>query len=385
MDDEGVRSISVLERPKLRKRSFKSLDGESDTLGFEIKGDDLRADLMAMRKGFVDVLEHVRRYLREMDEAIDAAVERDEDTKLGYLHDWTCRDISDPITLGDAVPWITFEALEGETDLLLLNADDLDADLVSDLREARWITDMTPIDLADVDETLDAIKCNEETIGQDTTHDSIDIVADLEELERLGALLHEGCLLRKDDLAAVLVDIDDAHTEGLADELLEMLHDTLGIGPLDARIVDGRELGYRNESLDAVEVDEETSLVGFVRDDGDDFFSVEISVELFDELDLAGFLKRKNDETGVFVIADDDGVDDTADLDFRDVFDRRVEVSSADNTCVLTVIHIDEEDIVRDENDSTRNDLSDLDAGYCWDFCEQCCKILGWLGHKKIK
>jgi hypothetical protein len=136
----------------------------------------------------------------------------------------------------------------------------------------------------------------------------------------------------------------------LSDELVEMFEDTLSIGSLDTWVVLWSELRYWDESLDPIEIDEESSLVCLIWDNGDDFFCIEVRVKLFYELRLARLTERKVDETRVSVFTDDDTLDTSSWLDSGRILSRRVHMSTRDDTGELTVEIHEDHLLVRDDS-----------------------------------
>ena len=235
-------SVSYTFFPLCRSRDIKRLDRETDTLVFDIEGDNLRTNVLSGKDDFVDILHDIHRDFGEVDETIDTTLKREEDTKLRDFRHWSSDDVADLVHLSETLPWVRLETLHRETDLLLLDTDDLDFDLITDLREARRITDMSPINLTHVDEPLDPLECHEETIGKNATDRTFDDIVNLELTECACTLLGDCCLLRENNLFAVLIDIDDTDFEWLADEFLEVFQDTFGICTFDAWIVERCEL-----------------------------------------------------------------------------------------------------------------------------------------------
>ena len=138
---------------------------------------------------------------------------------------------------------------------------------------------MSPIDLGNMDQSLQSVEGDEKSVGKDSADDSFDRISDLELLESQRSLFFDSGFLREYDFLAFLVDIDDADLEGLSDQSVQVGEDLFRIGTFDSRIIDGSQLGNRDETLDSIEIDQESTFVRLIRDYGDDFFGIKIRME----------------------------------------------------------------------------------------------------------
>jgi len=232
------------------------------------------------------------------------------------------------------------------------------------------MVDVRPTELADVDETVDAVEVDERPEVDDVRDGALDDVADVELVDDLLAdllaLLLEDRAPREHDVVAVAVHLDDTAVELLPDVFGKILH---------AADVDQRG---REEAADA-EVEDEAAL------DDLDHGALHRSARLVGLLDtLPGLLEARpllaEDETpvGVFFLHDERvdllaelhlvrGVDVLADGELVDGDDAFALVSDVDEDLVLVDAHdLSGDDVAfgkdRDGRVVVRHDLAvDLD------------------------
>jgi hypothetical protein len=104
--------------------------------------------------------------------------------------------------------------------------EDDDVDLVVDLEQLRRVPDAAPRHVRDVQQAVDAAQIDERAVVGDVLDGAAERLALGERLERglllLGVLFFEQRLAREDDVAALLVDLDDAHPELLPLQCVEV-------------------------------------------------------------------------------------------------------------------------------------------------------------------
>src|SRR4029079_8492644 len=207
-------------------------------------------------------------------------------------------------------PGIFLGLLQAEADALGLGVvlEDLDGHLVSHLEELFGVVDASPGHVRDVEEAVDAAEIHERTVLGDVLDDALDDLALLEGLEGLGlllvALLLEEHAARQDDVAALLVELDDLELVGLPDQLVE--------------IADGPEvhLGAREERLHAnLDGDRQAALHALADGAFDELVAFARAGDLIPDLHLVRFLLGKRDEAVVVFAALDEDVDAVARLD----------------------------------------------------------------------
>src|SRR3954471_23747665 len=165
--------------------------------------------------------------------------------------------------------------------------------------------DAAPRHVGDVEESIDAPQVDERAVVGDVLDDAAEDLAFGERVERvlllLGVLLFEEDLAREDDVAALLVDLDDAHAQFLAAQ---------GIQVTDGTHVD---LRAGEEGADA-DVDRETALDA-LDDAADDDLALGIGLlDFVPDLHLLGFFTREHDVTFAVLCALEQHVDDVAGL-----------------------------------------------------------------------
>jgi hypothetical protein len=172
------------------------------------------------------------RHLADVDQAFDARLELDEGAVVGQADDLA----ADAHARGEAIhhggPRIGHQLLVAERDALggLVVLQHHHVDLVVDLEELRRVADAAPRHVRDVEQAVDAAQIDERTVVGDVLDDAAEDLALGERLERglllLGVLLFEEDLAREDDVAALLVDLDDAHAELLPLQRIEVANGT---------------------------------------------------------------------------------------------------------------------------------------------------------------
>src|SRR5581483_9512244 len=102
----------------------------------------------------------------------------------------------------------------------------LDAHVVADLEQLGGMGDPAPGYVGDVQQAVDAAEVDERTVLGEVLDDALDDLAFLQFLEglalELGALLLEQHAPREDDVAALLVELDDLESVALADERVQV-------------------------------------------------------------------------------------------------------------------------------------------------------------------
>jgi hypothetical protein len=255
--------------------------------------------------GMLDAL--APRHLADVDEPFDARFELDERAVIGEADDLAAHARADRVALHHVRPRVGDELLVAERDALgrrvVLEHDDVD--LVVHLEELGRMSDAAPRHVGDVEQAVDAAEIDERAVVGDVLDDALEHLALGERLERvlllLGVLLLEERLAREDDVAALLVDLDDAHAQFLAAQRVEIAHRT----HVDLRA--GQERAdadvHREPALDALD------------DAADDDLALGIGLlDFVPDLHLLGFFAREDDVAfAVFGPLEQD-VDDVAGL-----------------------------------------------------------------------
>ena len=169
-------------------------------------------------------------HLADVDEALDALLELDERAVVGERDDLALDARADRILLVGAVPRVLLDLLQAEADALggRVELEDDDTDLLADLEHLRRVADAAPAHVGDVEQAVDAAEVDEGAVVGQVLHLALEDRALLQVLQglllQLLALLLEEDPARQDDVAALLVELDDLELELLADELVEVPH-----------------------------------------------------------------------------------------------------------------------------------------------------------------
>ena len=166
--------------------------------------------------------------------------------------------------------------------------------------------DAAPRHVGDVEQAVDAAQIDERAVVGDVLDHAAEDLALGERVERvlllLGVLFFEEDLAREHDVAALLVDLDDAHPQLLAAQRVE--------------VADGTHVDLRagQERADA-DVDRETALDA-LDDAADDDLALGVGLlDLVPDLHLLGFFAREDDVAFAVFGALEQHVDDVAGLD----------------------------------------------------------------------
>ncbi len=167
------------------------------------------------------------------------------------------------------------------------------------------MADAAPRHVGDVQQAVDAAEIDERAVVGDVLDDALEHLALGERLERvlllLGVLLLEQRLAREHDVAALLVDLDDAHAQFLAAQRVEVAHRT----HVDLRA--GQERAH-------ADVDREAALDA-LDDAADDDLALGVGLlDLVPDLHLLGFFAREDDVAFAILGALEQHVDDVAGL-----------------------------------------------------------------------
>src|SRR5262249_7366815 len=205
-------------------------------------------------------------------------------------------------------PRILLDLLQAEADALGrgIELEHDHAQLIANIEHFRRVSDPPPAHVGDVQEAIDAAQVDERAVIGEVLHDSGE--------DRTLLQLHEGVLLqrlallleqhapRQDDVAALLVELDDLELELLADQLVE--------------IADRSEVDLRagQERLDA-DVDAQTALDP--ADDGslDELVALARGGDLVPDAHLVGLLLGEDDHARVVLARLEQHIDGVPNLD----------------------------------------------------------------------
>src|SRR5690349_5734158 len=133
---------------------FQRLQREAQTVLFRLDRDDFEFHGVADLGDVGDVLHRLLGELGDVRQAVDVAVQFDEEAERVDLEHLAFDHVADLVLVADALPGILDELLHGEEDLGALDADDLGLDGLADLHQVARVVDALPGDLGDVDQAL---------------------------------------------------------------------------------------------------------------------------------------------------------------------------------------------------------------------------------------
>ena len=247
------------------------------------------------------------RHLRDVDQALDAGLELDERAVVGQAHDLAGDADADRVALDDVAPRIGHELLVAERDALgarvVLEHDDVD--LVADAHDFRRMRHAAPRHVRDVEQAVDAAEVDERAVVGEVLDRAAQHLALGERVERglllLGVLFFEEDLAREHDVAALLVDLDDAHAQFLPAQRVEIAHRP------------HVDLRSRQERAHA-DVHGESALDALDDAADDDLPFLVGLLDLVPNLHLLGLLAREHDVAVAIFGALEQDVDDVAGL-----------------------------------------------------------------------
>ncbi len=330
------------------------LQAERDAPRAGIDAEHHRVDGVADVQDLRRVLDALApRHLADVDQPFDAGLELDERAVVGQADDLAAHARADRIALDDVRPRIVHQLLVAERDALgrrvVLQHDHVD--LVVDLEQLRRVRHAAPRHVGDVQQAVDAAEVDERAVVGDVLDHAAEDLALGERVERvlllLRVLLFEEHLAREHDVAALLVDLDDAHAQLLAAQRVE--------------VPDGTDVDLRagQERADA-DVHGETALDA-LDDAADDDLALGIGLlDLVPDLHLLGFFAREDDVAFAVFGALEQHVDDVAGLD-RDLAGLVDELVDGDDAFGL-VADVDDDFRRRDFEDGALDDLAFRDV-----------------------
>ncbi len=165
-----------------------------------------------------------------MDEALDALLQLDEGAVIGDAEHAPFNPRADGIALGGIEPRIGRELLEAERDALLVfvELENLDLDLIADVDQIARMRESAPGHIGDVQQAVDPTQVDESAVVGEVLHGARQDHALFEVLQGLRAadrlLFLEDLFARDDDVAALLVQLDNADLNGLTDPGVEIAH-----------------------------------------------------------------------------------------------------------------------------------------------------------------
>src|SRR6266568_3400705 len=340
-------------RPRI---GLRLLDAEAEALVLDVDVQHHRLDHVTLLELLARVLDAlVPGDVGDVHQAVDALLDAHEDAEVGDVADLAPDDGADGVLVLEQRPGIRLDLLHAEADPLRLGVDveHHRLDLVPHVDELRGVLHpLRPAHLADMDEALDALlDLDERAVVGERLHHALQDGALLQVLERLLlqllALLLEEHAAREDDVAALLVELDDLELELLADELVEVPHRA------DVDLRPGQE------GLHA-DVDREAALDASDDDAFDELVALARGGDLVPDAHLVGLLLGEDDHPGVILPGLDEHLDLVAHLDRRLLAGRGDELVDGHLPFGL-VADVDDGIVLGQLDDGSADDLALLD------------------------
>ena len=250
--DDDAYGVTILDA--VPRVLFELTHAQGNPLVLHIDTQNLSFDHVGNRHelgGVLDAL--VPSHLGDVNQTLDTVLEFDECTVVGDGNDLSADDGSDGVLVVHLVPWIWTHLLVAQGDALAVavELEDLDLDGLANFEHLGGVIDAAVAHVGDVQQSIDSAQVHEGAVVgdvlDDTVHDGANTQA-TDGIHALGlALFLKQHPARQHDVAAALVELDDAEVEGFADQLVEVLDWTQV------------HLATRQECLDA-DVDGQTTL-----------------------------------------------------------------------------------------------------------------------------
>ncbi|EGE57140.1 hypothetical protein RHECNPAF_470013 [Rhizobium etli CNPAF512] len=341
-----------------RDTALGRIDFENDDFDFLAGRQDLAGVNVLLGPG----------HFRDVDQAFDARLQLDECTVVGDIRDGTGNLLAFRILGLDAIPRIGLELLHAERDAVgfLVDADDLNLDLLADVQDFRRMVHAAPCHVGDVQQAVDAAEVDERTVIGDVLDDAVNNLAFFEVLNDFRTLLGTGFFqnrpARYDDVAAALVHLEDF-------EGLRVVHQWGNVA--DRADID---LRTRQEGDRAVEVDREAAL-DLVEDHAFDALAgFELGFELDPAFFAASLLARQNGFAKRVFDALDIDFDFVADLQ-RTVLGACAEFLERDAAFNFEA-DVDNGHVLLDTRDDALGDIAFCEVVLCERLFEKSCEIL---------
>src|SRR5215207_3350459 len=205
------------------------LQREGQATPLRIHLDDLRAHRLTLGHDLARVFDVLLRQLGDVDKPLDARHHFDEGAEGDDLRHLPFDDVTLVVQVHHLLPRVRLGLLQAQRDALPLAVDveHLDLYFLADLEQLRGMVHVTPGELGDVDEAVDALEVHEgpeiDDVGDGPSHDVSGRETVEDRLAHLLALLLEDGAAREHDVVAAAVELDHLAAQRLAHELVEVL------------------------------------------------------------------------------------------------------------------------------------------------------------------
>src|SRR6476620_6282605 len=209
--------------------ALDALQREREAASLAVDLDDLGLHLVPLRDDLARVLDVMLRQLGDVDQPFDSRQDLDEGAEGDDLRHLPLDLVALAVGVQHLLPGVGLRLLEAERDALSLAVDvkHLHLDVLADLEHLGRMVDVTPRELADVDETVHPVQVDEGAEVHDVRDLAVDHVPGVEPVENLLtlllALVLEHCTAREHDVVPRAVELDHLRAQLLAEELVEIL------------------------------------------------------------------------------------------------------------------------------------------------------------------
>ena len=350
MAADGIALADVLPRV-----GNELLQTEGHLAGLAVEGKNLCLNFVAdLEEVLGDAETGAPAHLGNVDKTLNAGHNLYECTVVGDENDFTLDFVANLEVGIKSLPRMCGKLLETEGDslLLLVEVEDDDLDLLIESNNLFGIADTAPGEVGDVDETVHAAEVDEYAVVGDILDGTFENLALFKLADDFALLLLEfsleESLMGNDDVAELLIDLDNLEVHGLVDECI-VVTDRLDV-----------DLGTGEEGLDTEYVDDHTTLGAGLDITLDDLAALKCGIDHIPRTELTGLLVGK-DELALAVLC---GLN----VNFYFVAYLEVgvvtELGSGDDAFAL-VTDVDDDLSLGDGGDGTLNDviLDDLGEG----------------------
>ncbi len=201
-----------------RDAAVSGIDAEDDGIDLVARLDQLGGVLEALGPG----------HLREVNQAFDALLQLDKRAVVGDRKNAAMDVRADRVTLGGVEPGIGRQLLEAQRNALLIfvELEHLDLNLVADIDQIAGMSEASPAHIGDVQQAVDSAQVNKRAVVGEVLYGAGEHRALAQLLQSGGALgvllFFQNFLAADDDVAALLVQLDDANFNLLAEIAIQV-------------------------------------------------------------------------------------------------------------------------------------------------------------------
>src|SRR6266508_2436024 len=334
-----------------------ALQGKGQATPLRIHLDDLRAHRLTLGHNLPRVLDVVLGQLGDVNKSVDARHDFDEGAEGDHLRHLPFDDVALVVHVHHLLPRVRLGLLQAERGALPLAVDieHLDLPFLADLEQLRGMVHVTPGELGDVDETIDALEVHEgaevDNVGDRPRHDVAGRETVEDRLAHLFALLLEDGAAREHHVVAAAVELDHLAAQRLAHELVEVL---------DAPNVDERG----GQEPTHAQIEDQPALHDLDHRPFDGLSALRRPLDALPRHLETGALLRKDEPAVGVLLRHHERVDLVADVDLVGRVDRTSnrQLGNGDDALGL-VTDVDQDFVLVDAYDLAAHDLALVDYG----------------------